>query len=76
MIPDMSYQRGGVLAFPEWVPCMMPAHVESLTEQVTELFRGDGNGTTDIWNVTADERKLLEHAFTLEAHYAQQEKPF
>lgn len=65
---DFSYQAGGAKAFPDWVPCMMPAHVESLCEQVTSLFRGD-QGTKDLYAIYADEERMLRGALRLGVRY-------
>ena len=65
MTPDMSYQQGGAKAFPAWVPCMLPMHVESLCEQVTEAFRGVNLGVTDVNDVFCDEERELRYAFGL-----------
>lgn len=75
LVPDMSYQSGGAKAFPEWVPCMLPIHAESLCEQVTEAYRGPGKGTTDFSDLFLDEERELKAAF-VQAHLWAHEVPF
>jgi hypothetical protein len=68
--PDMS-----AAFYPEWVPCMLPVHVESLCAQVTEAFRGPGHGTTNFYDVFSDERRELQHAFVLASRLYASETP-